>query len=1241
MISKRSIKNPNKKLQTYLANYLQNVKSELPNKYKKLKKTHNRLEKFIQKYMIDHPNYVSIIEGSVDDINTHYMQVGGEILTEELRQKMSKLVEIFTLYRNIDLTSAKQHIDIVDTQISDVLDTLDGEEFKPQNYDSLVRVLDKTKIINSLEIVKDKITLLGDRLQLEQGDVEFNKPIREFIPDDELINETYLQTIIKNLTKLLNEMKTSGLNFEEDNKTKIEQFELLINNHNRKINTSLKKLINVITKMKTYNDSIEETLRFLYVQRDLEKVPDGSKFVGKYSQKITNNFFKRNELEDLSIKIDTVQDVLTNYTPLYLDVKKIDDIYNPNFEQFIPKDTEGQAGGSLEELENLLISFKKNVTTYINAFNNYKKETKKYNLYQSYLTTHTLFYTLIITNQLFSGDYVTFNFMNRGMLTFYYRIVKNILRQIEEDNIEHDVDIIMYFKKYHYFTLKKLDVFLKEIILNTSASEVIDVLKCRNETSRRFLLLNYFKPLLESYKVKYQNKITIYARINDKSTSGAIPENGKFFVNDSTDTSVMNVIMKNCTDLKGQPDTKYNFTEVFDTINFPENGDMSKYMTLDTQLANKTGVAIMTYGYSGTGKTFTLFGKKTMGKKGMLQSTLDNISDLAEVKFRLFELYGYGLPYYEYWKAGDLPRTNDIKHELYYYNIGVNQTSLYLNGTQKTEKVSANGIKTFIDSDSGYITIYQQTMSEVFGNFDEFMELVERERECKNPDKSKKIGREFEMKKRIRDTPNNIVSSRSILIYDFQLKVGEKYVPFLIIDLPGREEIAQTYIEPFFKQKIQDILFYGILSAKYQEAPDMENDSHFNTFNDELIRIKFLLAIMALNPIAVPILNSYEVFDYINSDKFGEKNRKKLLETPHYFNFTIEESLLTTSKKTKTTKVQRDASGNYTLLEELINISGASLGSFFTIGNKSTIQLREDTGNKTLFGYRTDYQKKALMGIHIMNKLFLMNDEMSLSTIYTIFELIINKELNHYLEEGIKYLNQTERSEAILRELKGQNFKGELINEILIKTGVNLDEEIFNIVKYDYYLTPLEGIYINENIMGIIKYLSDKLIANKSDVLQTNIQTQESSNIFQNKQRMARIWLTADSFVKIDTGLTKEQRISSFYNWQGSLPNRLMVGTGDGGIQFNYAGMEEEYVKLIEMYKSNKIFCDTKPVITDVLDTYITPDDSNPGKITIDDFKVFYLFGNYEDKNVGDLKCFHQNTLLENTKDFIKVIVKN
>jgi hypothetical protein len=61
------------------------------------------------------------------------------------------------------------------------------------------------------------------------------------------------------------------------------------------------------------------------------------------------------------------------------------------------------------------------------------------------------------------------------------------------------------------------------------------------------------------------------------------------------------------------------FEEIFDPENFQENSNLSLYMGLSNSLSDRKSIMLLTYGYSGVGKTFTLFGDGK-GNAGLLNS---------------------------------------------------------------------------------------------------------------------------------------------------------------------------------------------------------------------------------------------------------------------------------------------------------------------------------------------------------------------------------------------------------------------------------------------------------------------------------------------------------------------------------------------------------------------------------------------------------------------------------------------
>jgi len=85
-----------------------------------------------------------------------------------------------------------------------------------------------------------------------------------------------------------------------------------------------------------------------------------------------------------------------------------------------------------------------------------------------------------------------------------------------------------------------------------------------------------------------------------------------------------------------------------------------------------------------------------------------------------------------------------------------------------------------------------------------------------------------------------------------------------------------------------------------------------------------------------------------------------------------------------------------------------------------------------------------------------------------------------------------------------------------------------------------------------------------------------------------------------------------------------------GPYYYNPVALEQFFDKTIESYKSSKIFCYDEPIIKSILNPYLD---------VIGDFKIFYLFGNYE-KAVRELKCKQQYELLETTNNFIEAITR-
>ena len=372
----------------------------------------------------------------------------------------------------------------------------------------------------------------------------------------------------------------------------------------------------------------------------------------------------------------------------------------------------------------------------------------------------------------------------------------------------------------------------------------------------------------------------------------------------------------------------YKFTEVFDTQNFVNNSDMAAYMCLNTRLSGGNGVCLITYGYSGTGKSYTLFGAP--GKDGLLQGTLSKLDGLEKVYFRTFEIYGKGLPYVDYWyepdgQDGTKQKNKNIYNYLYAYKLKAEDPNTFVEGirVEKPQTKSkynkpedewavelegvqiddyinkitvlrnkilnkesaadtsytkdSNGDKDILD----YMEISNTSYQQLFRNFSKFTDKIE------------------EMRKRtqrVRETPNNKVSSRSILIYDFIVVINkdDKSIPvnLLIIDLPGREEIAPTFINKYVekpKEKVEKVHLYNIIKEEFEKDYNNNNDysgNHIDSNYSQLFKnnpnpgetymkeLKAMLCAFTLNPLCVPIFACEIIEKYIKDNYTKGKNLK-------------------------------------------------------------------------------------------------------------------------------------------------------------------------------------------------------------------------------------------------------------------------------------------------------------------------------------------------------------------------------
>ena len=324
--------------------------------------------------------------------------------------------------------------------------------------------------------------------------------------------------------------------------------------------------------------------------------------------------------------------------------------------------------------------------------------------------------------------------------------------------------------------------------------------------------------------------------------------------------------------------TTIKFEEVFWRPEFDESKNISSYMLLDKLITRNIGTYLVTYGYSGVGKSFTLFGNNK-GKKsipGLLQATVENISTVDNfigLSLRVYELYGMGLGYSDCWR-----NYTDIDQSIYHYNIDedfgseLKEKSLKLNNDCKVIALKGENIPDYIKKIHTYqdknefrakclkpieeeLTYFRKFSTDpnvrktTLYNFQNFIEQIEKNRETPTG----------KFPKRVNATVNNPKSSRAKLIYDFMFefqKDADKITsPLVIDDTPGAENLIESYIT-----KNKDIQFYIKLAIEEMNRLNNEEMWKYSVLNATLV-----------NPLFAGVVNSAGILTAFNRLISGEE----------------------------------------------------------------------------------------------------------------------------------------------------------------------------------------------------------------------------------------------------------------------------------------------------------------------------------------------------------------------------------
>lgn len=1199
----------------------------------KIHREQNLYNKSSEKKLALEKNINNIIEND-SSIIAKYIgnMIGGNFFTEDVTPQIAQLKTLFDEYNQLINTGSeriKENAEEIKKKTETILESLNKINFDMQN-----KVRDKSieieKVVGPQTMMQDLDYLLLD-LQKEGTTEGIYKRLIELrtqrIPLQKMEEYVKFKNYSDKLKEYNQQLKLDKQSMVTTNAGEIavirEKYDT-ISEEIKRYMTELDMLIDMYNKKnKEYIESMKISQEALNPDKLVIFDPTNPKDreANAYTEDLSmieNSLFGNPELgKEISVKIKE----FFNPDGLELRSNLGRNFKTMKIKNVTPENILHLRGGVLEDLEVINVNFVSLINEYKRKFTEYKKIFDEYNFLTLSILQHLIYVLSVISTSIFeTSTFSIFNFIGKGSVNYYLRIIKKIINDFTNPNTSNQPHIVE-MRKNHYATIMILDNFLSQIIKKLNAKQKINFYKSGIDVQRNITLLNHFRIILDEFNALNLGKVSIFSRINNLKFDDVNKKELRMFMSDyeikqqeikqlvekqidklpdylelienlnleeQTETIIKMIGKKSDYINRIQLDQKYlstpdnsdelmwivkdpcntyknpsyniinplssmKFTEVFDSTQFPGNDDISKYMQIATRLKDGYGVCLITYGYSGTGKTFTLFGDKGSASSppvnGLLQATLGELNGLEEISFRVYELYGYGVPYTQYWidkQNNNATRVDNIDSILFKYKLNLGSGNI-LEARYDTYIDKYSDIIEFIkktkdsqQTDAGYIKINSiSKIKDAFANFKVLTDGIDEIRKTEITD-------EITDKKfppRIRDTPNNKESSRSIIIYEFKLTIKEngvnKVSTFLIVDLPGREDIAKTFVDPYQKPSIQNAIKVGFeqLKPQAQSKLDISNVNDFNHYqssNDSdkyLSYIRLLILTMTLNPMVVPVLAPQQFISYIEN----KRNQKIIQEI-------VDAELLTEKYGAGKPKDTTDSIPEYKKLPmkfEYINSNNEQISKLvnFNEGKITPTDLIP-------IGYDDEFGKlqyKIVFCIHFMNRLLLLK---KFNIVKEIYEKIINDKINVYLEKYIETLDLRGLKEFIQNAIN-ENFKGEYlklklqtqkglestfinINSIIIKFFINgtplqspppdddlkkVRKYIYNEIKYNYTVNGFEGIYINENIMGIVKYLKG-LSLNKGEINneeKLRLEMEQNTNLgFAFQQKIARMLLASN-----------------------------------------------------------------------------------------------------------------------------------
>jgi len=843
------------------------------------------------------------------------------------------------------------------------------------------------------------------------------------------------------------------------------------------------------------------------------------------------------------------------------------------------------------------------------------------------------------------GGYSYYQYVSKGLISYYQSLLAKLYSILDKfDNFKKnndDPDVQKSINKWiygkHYFMIKILKKFFDELYKKWDEKAKEDATSWDLNTKqfktdafdkKYWFLFNIFFTILDEFSMSLPS-IANYIRINEiknkKQTDGTYQYNiGTHTFEKGTKSTLDEASLGKCENEganKNAPDiSKIKFEEVFDPNSFAANDSLSSYMGLSNFLKRGKSIMILTYGYSGVGKSFTLFGKKNSDgtvSNGMLQSTLKYLGNSVNISVKAFELYGLGVPYKFYWKD---PRK--FCHYIYSYSIlpGVAKIS------SSVTELNKDQMSEFLDKSK--VENYNEIKTNQINEFSNIVDQIDKVR--------KSTGR-------IKATVNNPESSRSIMIYDFKINLnkiinGKSFVHFVVMDLPGKENLFQTYCET--------------------ADPNFNIDDKFTNFEDRTGSYdpKLLKAMFYMNPLWLSLIPETAMF-------FDKQNTGNHLS--------VRNPVGAYGPDYKITGKAIEVYGSY---DSAKSKTKTYLDSVYKMHARTNNQNTQEIN--VVEHFTKQLATNQHLQFHIMAKGLQYSNPDLLETVIPD----INKRKGIINVLGLRGLSERSMFTIVNLIKNGDlNGLGDNLNKMLKPTEINIGTEKDPIMKTNsalrYGYAGLEGIYINENILGLLQVL-----ANRVRQLRSRDSVAVVCEQIENYRKL--VPLIKEQRIPIDitilndknnnqlqlNGITNQQQFiesidpkqaffvdeDEFYSQIVYMMDFATITIGEVGdysnkkprqtdiendknLYFNTKlrdpkfNTDNQVLKYVNNYDYNKIFNITEPPIKKILEPYLEE---------INNFYLFFVVSNnLKTSKTGDIEtCDKQMKLLYDTRAFMNVI---